>query len=306
MIGVLRDPIADLQPSVAALIQNEHPGTGIALNAEVAPSVRWRPHVLEVAVPRGWYIHAEPPESDSWAARALVAQQQEPSLKIGVATRLATFLDPEFLAQCDDLEASVILLREKRGKLVADEIFGSLADLICEKRLKLGEELAEALLDRALSRALKEPDDQRKGVLLEVLCALVMSQVDGFETRSKGVSNRSQQMDVLIHSKIASGALGGSPVVLVEAKNWPKTPVSPDEYAIFERKVRTRHQRCKLGFIITTGRFTSGVGDERRRDSRDEPLIVLVDGKKLPKIWRSSRSITEELEELVLDALIGD
>jgi hypothetical protein len=303
---VVGDPIEELQSSVRTLLEEEEPGTLFDAYGEISKNVRWRPHLVQREIPRGWYFHPCPPETDTWARRADAAKQADGSLRVGVASDLATLEDSNFLLECARLDAAVIVLREKRGRLTADEFFSTFADFICEKRIKLAPEAVREVLDLLLSRALAEVNDQKKGVKLEVLCAVLMSQVDGFETRSKGVSNRTQQMDVLVHNRVNSGALAGSPLVLVEAKNWPTTPISPDEYAIFERKISTRHRRCKLGLLITTGRFTKGVGDERRRDSRDDTMIALVDGKSLPRLWRGRRTITEEVEELVVDSLVGD
>jgi hypothetical protein len=112
-------------------------------------------------------------------------------------------------------------------------------------------------------------------------------------------------MDVLVHNKNQGGALGGSPIVLVEAKNWQKKPVGPPEYAVFIRKMQTRYRRCRLGFIVTIGRFTRNVATDRLQDAKDDELVVLIDGKELPRIWRGRRGITDVIEQLALDATIG-
>jgi hypothetical protein len=207
--------------------------------------------------------------------------------------------------QCVELDASIAVIERRRGKPVATEFYGSVTEYVCERRVSLSGATASLFLDKLLERAEAEPNDQRKGVLLEVLCAALMSQVENFEPRANGVSSRTQQMDVLVHNKNQGGALGGSPIVLVEAKNWQKKPVGPPEYAVFIRKMQTRYRRCRLGFIVTIGRFTRNVATDRLQDAKDDELVVLIDGKELPRIWRGRRGITDVIEQLALDATIG-
>jgi restriction endonuclease Mrr len=111
-------------------------------------------------------------------------------------------------------------------------------------------------------------------------------------------------MDIFVHNRNVGGALGGSPIVLAEAKNWVD-PVGPNEYASFLRKLLSRHGRAKLGYLVTTGRFTSGVADERRRDSMADTLVVLIDGDELPKLWRDGDGITGGLEATTMLAAVG-
>lgn len=81
-----------------------------------------------------------------------------------------------------------------------------------------------------------------------------MRQVAGFEVTQVGLSSRSQQLDVVITNRNVGGPLGMSPLVVVEAKNWTQ-PVGTQEYALFIRKLQTRHGRAKLGYFVTTDRL---------------------------------------------------
>ena len=165
------------------------------------------------------------------------------------------------------------------------------------------------MLDRGLKRALtKKKTTQKKdkldGVLLELVVAVLLSQVDGFEVRSIGIANRSQQMDVLVHNRNNAGTLSQSPLVLAEAKNWAAS-VTPTRYTLFLRKLKSRHGRAKLGYLVTTSRFTAGVLSEVCRESKQDILVVLVDGKALPLLWRSDSTITDAIEQITMDAAVG-
>jgi hypothetical protein len=160
------------------------------------------------------------------------------------------------------------------------------------------------MLDVTLERALAAKTNAEKGVTLEVVVALVLSQVDNFEVADIGIANRTQQMDVLVHNRSVGGMLGSSPLVLAEAKNW-RQKVTPVEHATFLRKLKARNRRAKLGFMVTTGEFTAGLALEARRDSMDDIIVVFVDGVTLPKIWRERGTITQQVERLVINASVG-
>jgi hypothetical protein len=175
------------------------------------------------------------------------------------------------------------------------------ADLIYQERLTLVHKTAGKLLDRWLDRCHTATTNELKGVALEVVTALMLSQVAGFEVKSRNVANRSQQMDVQIHNRRMGGILGGSPLVFAEAKNW-KNAVGTTEYYSVHRKIKTRFGTSRLGFFTTTDRFTAGVHDEMLRDSQGQVLIVPLDKETLPAIWREGKSITDNLEAAAIDA----
>ena len=56
---------------------------------------------------------------------------------------------------------------------------------------------------------------------------------------------------------------------------------------------------------MTIGRFTRNVATDRLQDAKEDELVVLIDGKELPRIWRGRRAITDVIEQLALDATIG-
>jgi hypothetical protein len=242
--------------------------------------------------------------SDSWAQRIVRAREKFKKLRIGIAGPEELFENEQFLDVCHSLNAAVLIFKPQDNSFTADQYFNAVDDLIYSRRLKLTLNCACTILDRSLARALSESDKARKGVLLELLVGVLLSQVDGFEVTSVDISNRTQQMDVLVHNRIVGGSLGGSPVVLAEAKNW-KNPVGTPEYSHFLRKLESRHGRAKLGFLVTTGRFTSGVASEIRRESKGEILVVLIDGKVLPTLWHNHKSVTAGFEKITVEATIG-
>lgn len=295
------DPVPTLQIALATML-----GEGAEISGSFGADILWRPHVKERDHHRGWYVHIELPDGDSWMRRVERAQLADDKIKAAVAAPLDLFANGEFLEQCQKIDAAILLLDlDEDGSWKIGQRYGSIDDLIYERRLRLDQSTARSVLERQLQRALSEADGNRKGVLLEVLLAVLLSQVDGFEVIARDISNRTQQMDVAVENRNVGGTLSNSPMVLGEAKNW-KDPVGTDEYAVFLRKLQSRHGRAKLGFLVTTGRFTTGVPLERRRDSTSDILIVLIDGGQLAQIWRGDQSISDAISALTAKAMIGD
>jgi hypothetical protein len=300
---VIYDPIRAMQAAVKEKLLASDGGAKIELDVSIAPNAPWRPNVHQRKAIVGWQLHPVEPDTTTWSARIERAKQVVPKLKIGIAAPETVFKS-EFLITCYELDAKIMVVKEKRDGYSGAELFASVPDFVCERQIKLDSQTARVLLDLALSRALKAKTNTEKGILLEVLVALLLSQVDNFEVAEIGISNRSQQMDVLVHSRAVGGVLA-SPIVLAEAKNWKTKKVTPDEYTSFLRKLESRHGRAKVGFLVTTGAFTAGVSLEARRDSRTESLVVCVDVKALPTIWAGPESITKKVERLIIEASVG-
>ena len=301
MIG---DTVTAMQVAVRNYLATTSGGL-VELDGVISPSVLWRPHVYQSKERVGWQLLSVAPDSSSWEKRIIRARAADAKLNIGVATTEDTLTYGEFLLACQRIGARIILLKERKNDFAFEKSFASIPDCVCERNIKLDAETARIMLDAALTRALQAKTNVEKGVSLEVLVALFLSQIDNFEVNDIGISNRTQQMDVLVHNRSVGGMLGSSPLVLAEAKNWRKKKVGTNEHALFLRKLNSRNGRAKLGFLVTTGKITAGVALEARRDSMDGTIIVFVDGVELPKIWRGTDSITREIERLVIEASVG-
>ena len=302
---MIDDAVTAMQVAVRDYLATASTVGSVELDGVISPSVLWRPHVYQSEGRVGWQLLSVAPDSSSWEKRIVRARSIDTKLNIGVATTEDTLTNAEFLMACQRIGARVILLKERRNDFVFENSFASIPDFICEQNIKLDTEVARSILDAALTRALQAKTNVEKGVSLEVVVALVLSQVDNFEVDDIGISNRTQQMDVLVHNRSVGGMLGSSPLVLAEAKNWRKKKVTPTEHAAFFRKLASRNRRANLGFLVTTGEFTAGVALEVRRDSMEDIIVVCVDGVALPKIWRGTESITRKVERLVIQASVG-
>lgn len=301
MIG---DAITAMQAAVRNHLVNGSAGR-VLLDGVISRTAPWRPHVYQTSERIGWQLHSILPDFSSWEQRIARARSADAKLRVGVAATEDTLGNADFLLACQRLGARIILLKARKDDFAVEQSFGSVPDFVCEQNIKLDAAVARTMLDVAHQRALAAKTTHEKGLTLEVLVALVLSQVDNFEVADIGISNRTQQMDVLVHNRSVGGVLGSSPLVLAEAKNWRQQKVTTVEHASFMRKLQTRNRRARLGFLVTTGAFTSGLALEARRDSTQEVIVVFVDGEALPKIWRGRENITRQIERLVINASIG-
>ncbi len=269
--------------------------------AELSPSVRWRPHLFEEQDRRAWYLLTEVPESDGWVRRIERACESVPGLTIGVCGPQLVLSREEVINSVDQLNARVMIVEEGDNGFEMKFENTSILDMIYEERWRLPHPLTQLLLDRALTRALVNVDSYEKGALLELLVATLLSQVDGFEVTDRNVSSATQEIDVSVLNRNMGGPLSRGSLVLAEAKNW-SSPVDRKEYNAFATKLRTRRGMAKLGFMVTTNRFTRACYMEHIGERYMDDIIVLLDKDRLPAVWRDFDSVTAGVERMVINA----
>ena len=70
------------------------------------------------------------------------------------------------------------------------------------------------------------------------------------------------------------------PLILVECKNW-SSKCGKNEFVAFKEKIANRKGRCRLGFLISWNGFADTFTQEMLRGSREEILVVPLDGRAL-------------------------
>lgn len=278
-------------------------GVAVLEDQGLPVSVPWGPHVYVPCPAQAWHVMPEPPEGSAWLDRMRVAAKKVPRLRLGVAAPLEVLNKPDIISALDELQCSVLAVEEIESEYRSlGGIRESMCDVIYEHRLVLEPSLTKSILDRCLTRALITKDSYKKGARLELLIAVMLSQVTGFEVTDINILSKNQEIDVHVTNRNNAGPLGRGQFVLAEGKNW-KAPVPRKEYDAFAKKVRTRHGMAKLGLMVTTSTFESGVYIEAIRDSEQEEVIVLLDKDTLPKVWRNFADVTKGLEHAVKRAV---
>jgi hypothetical protein len=300
------DAVNDLRKVLRDHLTKDDDTKILRVDESIGASVPWRPHLLDESSGVAWHVLAEAVSSNSWITRMEKARTERPDLRIGVALpEELLHKDDELLIQLNGLNSRIALLPAlDTGGAGKVRLSNSIADVIYENGFCLSQTTADKVLRHLFQRCYEAPDNNTKGVTLEIVTAVMLSQVNGFDVTHRGISNRSQQIDVRVHNRNVGGVLGGSPLIIAEAKNWNYSPGAA-EYAVLHRKMSTRHGLCRLGYFVTTDRYTRGVHDEGLRDSTEDILIVPLDKQSLPSIWEGATendSITRRLEQTTIDA----
>lgn len=126
---------------------------------------------------------------------------------------------------------------------------------------------------------LGETDRNRKGALLEQLCADLLRTVPGWIQAQTRRRNEIEEIDIVVRNESADelwrkcGAY-----ILVECKHWSK-PVGVDEARSFLDKVKGRYGLCALGFFMTLGDVTEPFRQRLREERRAGDSLVVVLGR---------------------------
>jgi len=140
-----------------------------------------------------------------------------------------------------------------------------------------------------------------KGRALEDLLSALFQSVPGFQV-SQRQRTQTEEIDLLVENNSQEGWLKGEgSLILVECKNW-QSKCGKDQFVTFREKILSRRGRCKLGFLVSWNGFAETVTKEMLRGSREEPLVVPVDGDRIREAVRAA-SFLQVLKETWLSAL---
>jgi len=176
---------------------------------------------------------------------------------------------------------------EKTGQfstLLRVKVANAIASVRDRRLANLGDAAAERAIVELWQRVRTETDPHRKGKALEDLLLVVFRSIPGFTRVWNRITNAIEEIDILLRNEstdpfwVKEGAY-----FLFECKNWSK-PVGRSEIDTFVRKLERRHQRCKLGFFAAVGGFTEPAHKVQLADSKDEVLVVLMDGDDLARL----------------------
>ncbi len=141
----------------------------------------------------------------------------------------------------------------------------------------LSSEQTESVIRELWSTVEQEPDVNRKGKLLEDLMVLLFKTIPGFHQASVRRSNDIEEIDIVIRNESTDPFWVNerTSYILAECKNWSK-PLGVNELRSFFWKLERRYGRCRLGFFIAPGGFTSSFKDDLRAERKDDLLVVLI------------------------------
>lgn len=145
-------------------------------------------------------------------------------------------------------------------------------------------------------------DTDEKGKYLEELVARFFSEIKGLQIIERKRTKTEEIDVVIVNNSEESFWKAESNLILVECKNWTKTPAGKNEYVAFREKLENRRGRAKLGFFISGKGFAKTFGLEDLRNSKADLLIIPVELKQLIDIIEKKLNYTDELQKLYVQA----
>lgn len=212
-----------------------------------------------------------------------------PSARVVV---VSGYLSPSVVRKAYDAGA-VDLLR--KDELLADMLHHKVRRAVkdAERDLAADPEQRERTLRGAWTECRRETDRHRKGIALERVVALVLTSIRGLDSLQR-VTNGTEEFDLVVANRSPDPFLQQQgPVWLVECKNW-STKSGVAEVRPLLEKMRNRRGRCRLGLAISMNGFAATVREDLLRTSRDDQLVLLVNGEDLDE-WIAAADRTEWL-----------
>lgn len=127
-----------------------------------------------------------------------------------------------------------------------------------------------------------------KGRALEELIAHLFQTFPGFSISQRNASTETEEIDIiLLNASTDPRFQRESAILLVECKNW-SSKCGKNEFVIFKEKIENRSSRCTLGFLVSWNGFAQTVTKEMLRGSREQTLIIPLEGKDIKKAVREN------------------
>ena len=149
---------------------------------------------------------------------------------------------------------------------------------------ELGAEYDKGKLTNLVKKVETAQQPKEKGDALEILCKEILQLSKGFKVTGNVVTV-TEEIDLVLqnwHQDVAWLERHGF-YILGECKNW-STRCGKNEFVLFEKKLRNRKGHCTLGFLISWNGFADTVELEGLRGSKDDPIVVLLDGADIKEI----------------------
>ena len=276
-----------------------------ATEGSLSSDLRWRPNLIINEDPiTAIHIHAESKLSDFWFNKLKQAKEKT-GCKLFIASPINLLGSSSTLRDLNELSATVVPLEyDERGSWTV-KCVTTVPRLIYQEKWILDQKDASNLAVSQFERLKEIQDINLKGKALEDLLAFLFSQIRDFEVIHTNYRTKTQEIDIVIKNKAIGGAIWGSmnsPIILIEAKNWNK-PIPRYVLTDFREKVHSRKGATKLGFLITTGKFSEDLLNHELRYSFGDIVIVLIDGQQLYQLCNST-NLLETLESYVTECVL--
>jgi hypothetical protein len=157
-------------------------------------------------------------------------------------------------------------------------------------------------IGRQLTQVENSSTANEKGKSLEQLMRLLFESVEGFRVRESNLRTETEEIDLAVENKSLQYPWSReSPLIFVECKNWTKR-IGKDEIVLFQTKMQNRRGRGSVGLFVGWGGFADTVGKELLRGSREDWLMLLLNGEDVKRA-ATGGTFTALLEQAWYDAI---
>jgi hypothetical protein len=147
---------------------------------------------------------------------------------------------------------------------------------------------------------------ERGDALESLFDALMRTEEPELRVIEKNFRTTEEEIDILASNGLTDPfwVAHGSPLILVECKNWTEKPGVP-ELRIFESKIRDRGALCKIGIFVSISGFTKTFLKRLKKFQSADGIIFVIDGSDLERIVTSKMRLTDWLREAGIRRSLG-
>ncbi len=260
----------------------------------------WRPHLIS-SDDRVCHVHAVNRLNNQWVQRMRAAR--DAGRQVVIAAPLSSWHSDDTLLIADELTAQAVVLSQINRQW-RSHLYRSVAQLIAREKLLVASATSTRLGQRMLARARAMKGANRRGDSFEDFLAFLFSQVPEFDIFEQNYNTATEEIDLVIKNRNTHGRAWppNAPLVLVSGKNR-KDVVGAPSVTSLASKVENRRKMCRLGFLCTSGAISSDAREHELRFSREENVLVLIDGNTLDRLVAAD-DFPAELETLVVNAAL--
>ncbi|MER5867633.1 restriction endonuclease [Kitasatospora sp. NPDC002040] len=136
-----------------------------------------------------------------------------------------------------------------------------------------------------------------RGDILEALMeAILRTEEPELEVVEKNFRTAEEEIDILVTNGLRDPfwVAQGSPLILIECKNWKNKPGVP-ELRVFESKMKDRSALCKIGIFVSMAGFTRPFLARLKAFQAQGGIIFALDGDDLEELVSSKTRLTDWL-----------
>jgi hypothetical protein len=222
-----------------------------------------------VGVSRADYTYTKKDRTGTYLTSAWVAQWTDNSGK----RKTNSFSIPKH-GEREALRLAIIARRK-----AIDELTGTSSTKI---------EWGENSLNKLVTLVESSKNSNEKGKALEELLVRLFENSQSFLVNGINTTTETEEIDVMVLNNSNDARFKReSAILLVECKNW-SNKCGKNEFVIFKEKVENRKSRCSLGFLISWNGFADTVTKEMLRGSREQALVIPLDGDDIKRAIRKN------------------